>query len=93
MFNKAKDLSKAFKDRPLEPLETAIYWIEYVINNKGGDLMRPYSVHMPCYTYYALDVICFLILVKILAIYVLIKISKLIYCKLCKKDGAKLKVN
>lgn len=61
-FNKqAKELSARFRDRPLPPLETAIYWVEYVARHKGAPFMRTAAVGMPLYKYLLLDVIAFLL--------------------------------
>lgn len=54
---KAKELSEAFRDRPMSPLETAVYWTEYVIRHKGAPHLRSAAVGMPWYQYYLIDVI------------------------------------
>jgi len=54
---KAKELSEAFRDRPLSPLETAVYWTEYVIRHKGAPHLRFAAVGMPWYQYYLIDVL------------------------------------
>ncbi|XP_008191815.1 UDP-glycosyltransferase UGT5 isoform X1 [Tribolium castaneum] len=59
----AKELSARFRDRPLPPLETAIYWVEYVARHRGAHHMRTAAVDMPLYKYLLLDVIAFLVLV------------------------------
>ncbi|XP_036332210.1 UDP-glycosyltransferase UGT5-like [Rhagoletis pomonella] len=33
---KAKEISASFHDRPMKPLDTAIYWTEYVLRHKGA---------------------------------------------------------
>lgn len=52
-----KRLSDVFKDRPMSPIETAIYWIEYVIRHKGAHHLRSPAVVMPWYQYLLIDVI------------------------------------
>ncbi|RZC39633.1 UDPGT and/or Glyco tran 28 C domain containing protein [Asbolus verrucosus] len=59
----AQELSARFRDRPLPPLETAIYWVEYVARHRGAHHMRTAAVDMPFYKYLLLDVIAFLLLV------------------------------
>ncbi|KAG5861733.1 hypothetical protein JTB14_035398 [Gonioctena quinquepunctata] len=56
-------LSKRYQDRPLSPIDTAIYWIEYVARHKGAPHMRTAAVDMPFYKYLLLDVIAFLIFI------------------------------
>lgn len=58
---RAKEVSQRFRDRPLSPLDTAIYWIEYVIKHKGAFFMQTAAVKMPLYQYLLLDVIAFLL--------------------------------
>lgn len=47
----------------MPPLETAIYWVEYVARHKGAPFMRSAAVGMPLYKYLLLDVIAFLLAV------------------------------
>ncbi|XP_046661719.1 UDP-glucosyltransferase 2-like [Homalodisca vitripennis] len=53
-------LSKQFQDRPMTPLQTAVYWTEYVIRHQGAPHLRPASVNLPFYQYLLLDVIAVL---------------------------------
>lgn len=62
----AKELSEKFRDRPMPPLETAIYWVEYVARHKGAHFMKTAAVNMPFYQYYLLDVIAFIVTVLLM---------------------------
>ncbi|XP_065219659.1 uncharacterized protein LOC135845124 [Planococcus citri] len=64
-----KKLSKIFKDRPMSAMDTAIYWIEYVIRHEGAHHLRTAAVDLPFYQYLLLDVIAFLITVVSCAIF------------------------
>lgn len=55
----------------MPPLETAIYWVEYVARHKGAHFMKTAAVNMPFYQYYLLDVIAFIIAVLSLFFYLL----------------------
>lgn len=55
----AKILSERFHDRPMTAAETAVYWTEYAIKNKGAKHMRTAVVEMPWWKYYSMDVIGF----------------------------------
>lgn len=69
-FNKkAKELSERFRDRPLPPLDTAIYWVEYVARHKGAHHLRTAAVGMPLYKYLLLDVVAFLAAVMVVTLY------------------------
>ncbi|XP_060838848.1 UDP-glycosyltransferase UGT5-like isoform X2 [Rhopalosiphum padi] len=74
---KAKELSEAFRDRPMSPLETAVYWTEYVIRHKGAPELRSAAVGMPWYQYYLIDVLV-VIFLAITTIFVLL------YCLIFK---------
>lgn len=62
----------------MSPMDTAIYWIEYVAKYKGAPFMRPSVTDMPFYQYLLLDVIGFLLLIVIVCFYVFIIIFRLI---------------
>jgi hypothetical protein len=79
---RAQELSVRFRDRPLPPLETAIYWVEYVARHGGGHHMRTAAVDMPLYKYLLLDVIAFLLLVIGAAAYVFSLVVKIVFRKL-----------
>jgi len=56
-------MSSIFHDRPMSALNTAVYWVEYVIRNKGAHHLRSAAVDLTWYQYYLLDVIAFLIII------------------------------
>uniref|UniRef100_A0AAY5F0Q5 UDP-glucuronosyltransferase n=2 Tax=Electrophorus electricus TaxID=8005 RepID=A0AAY5F0Q5_ELEEL len=53
-------LSSLHRDQPMKPLETAVFWIEYVMRNKGATHLRTQSYRMPWYSYHSADVLLFL---------------------------------
>ncbi|XP_046745418.1 UDP-glucosyltransferase 2-like isoform X2 [Diprion similis] len=57
--------SRLFRDRPLRPLDEAIFWIEYVIRN-GGEPLRSSALHLYWFQYYLIDVILFLLTIPTL---------------------------
>ncbi|XP_062393413.1 UDP glucuronosyltransferase 5 family, polypeptide G2 [Sardina pilchardus] len=54
-------LSGLHRDQPLHPLDKAVFWIEYVLRNKGAPHLRSEASAMPWYSYYTLDVIALLL--------------------------------
>ena len=44
-------------------METALYWIDYVIRHKGAPHLRVAALDLPWYKYHVLDVIGFVVLV------------------------------
>lgn len=83
----AKELSERFRDRPMPPLETAIYWVEYVARHKGAHFMKTAAVNMPFYQYYLLDVIAFILAILSVVFYLNFLILRMIW----RKIGAFLK--
>lgn len=77
MFRYSKQvklMSNRYRDQPLTPLETAIYWTEYVARHKGAPHMRSAGLDLPFYAYHSFDVFAFLLAV-IYFIWLLIKWS------------------
>ncbi|XP_046661713.1 UDP-glucosyltransferase 2-like isoform X1 [Homalodisca vitripennis] len=64
-------LSQLFRDRPMTPLQTAVYWTEYVIRHQGAPHLRPASVNLPLYQYLLLDVIAVLAVLLIAVFFIL----------------------
>nr|AVT42218.1 UDP-glucuronosyltransferase 40AD1 [Lissorhoptrus oryzophilus] len=70
-FENAKKRQELFHDRPMRPMETAIYWIEYVIRHKGADHLKLGGAKLPWYRFYFLDVILFLAVFVFVFLYIL----------------------
>ncbi|XP_076648061.1 uncharacterized protein LOC143356343 [Halictus rubicundus] len=71
----AKKMSAKFLDRPLSALDTAIYWIEYIIRN-GGDALRSPAMDMAWYQVQLLDVYLFVLTMAGLAVYIAIRVLR-----------------
>ncbi|XP_074467212.1 UDP-glucuronosyltransferase 2C1-like isoform X2 [Sebastes fasciatus] len=53
-------LSRLHKDLPMKPLDTALFWIEFVMRHKGAAHLRTESYRLPWYSYHSVDVMLFL---------------------------------
>lgn len=53
---KAKEISGLFHDRPMKPLDYAVYWMEYVMRHKGADNLKVAGRKLSWYKYYMVDV-------------------------------------
>lgn len=69
-----RKLSQLLHDKPMKPLDSAVFWIEYVMRNKGAAHLRTESYKLPWFVYHCLDVMVFF-LVSALLIVSLIWIS------------------
>ncbi|XP_070825007.1 UDP-glucuronosyltransferase 2A1-like [Chaetodon trifascialis] len=52
-------LSRLHRDQPMKPLDTALFWIEFVMRHKGAAHLRTESYRLPWYSYHSLDVALF----------------------------------
>lgn len=69
-----KRVSVVFKDRPMSPMNTAVYWIEYVIRHKGAPELRSAATGLPLYQYLLLDVISVILVFLFAALFILARI-------------------
>ncbi|XP_066257472.1 UDP-glycosyltransferase UGT5-like isoform X2 [Euwallacea similis] len=72
----ARKLSERFRDREVPPIQTAVYWIEHIARNKGGQHMRSAAIGMPFYQYFLLDVILFYSLIVFIFVFVIYRTCK-----------------
>ncbi|XP_032416243.1 UDP-glucuronosyltransferase 2A1-like [Xiphophorus hellerii] len=49
-------LSRLHRDQPMKPLDQAIWWIEFVMRNRGAAHLRTESYRLPWYSYHCVDV-------------------------------------
>ncbi|XP_041817960.1 UDP-glucuronosyltransferase 1A5-like [Chelmon rostratus] len=87
--NNMQRLSALHRDKPMHPLETALYWIEFVMRHKGASHLRTESYKMPWYAYYSIDVICFLIAVLLMLMAIVVGSIRFLCCRLCRRRKPK----
>ncbi|XP_045517902.1 UDP-glycosyltransferase UGT5-like [Pieris brassicae] len=71
---KAKEVSKIFRDRPMNPLETAMFWIEYVIRNNGTNRMKSSAIDMHWTVFNMLDVYAFIVITFVAIAFLAVKL-------------------
>lgn len=76
---KAVELSERFRDRPMSALDSAMFWIEYVIRHKGAKHMKSPAIELSWIAYSMLDVFAFILVGILLIAYVLYKVVKFLY--------------
>lgn len=82
-INKVTDLSVRFKDRPNTAMDSAIYWIEYVIRHKGAPFMKSPIADLNWFEFHLIDIAALIIVTVILALLILFLLVRNI-CKLMK---------
>lgn len=82
---RAIEISDRYRDQLLTPLDTATYWIEYVVRHKGAEFIKSPAQQLNFFQYHLLDIYGFLLGITFVVYYIL----KSILCKLCsgKKSG------
>lgn len=81
----AKKLSKAYRDRPSTPLETAVWWTEYLGRGNALPYVRSEAANMSWCQRNLIDVMLVLALLALLSIYLSFKVLKYILTR-CKKE-------
>lgn len=66
----AQKRSRLFRDRPMSPLQTAVYWIEYVIRHDGAKHMQSAAVNLNFFQQNSLDIL----LVVFVGLYIFYKV-------------------
>lgn len=66
-------LSRIHHDQPMKPLDEAVFWIEFVMRNKGAKHLRVQAHNLSWYQYHCLDVIVFLLAIVGLLIFIVVK--------------------
>ncbi|CAG9831116.1 unnamed protein product [Diabrotica balteata] len=81
----ARKLSTLSRDRPVKPMDLAIYWIEYIAKHKGAPHLRVAALDLTWYQYLLLDVIAFAVIVVGIAFTTIYVLCKKCFCKKIKK--------
>ncbi|XP_068619144.1 UDP-glycosyltransferase UGT5-like [Battus philenor] len=64
-------LKEMFLDRPLPPLETGVYWIEYVLRHQGASHLRSPAIDLSYPQYLLLDIVAISIAITLLTTFIL----------------------
>lgn len=89
--NKAREMSAIYGDNLVNPLDEAMFWIEYVCRHRGAKHLKSHAVHMPTYKILLLDVIALTFIVGIFLIVLLFWLVKKLFRK--SHNVRKSKVN
>ncbi|XP_058632560.1 UDP-glucuronosyltransferase 2A1-like [Onychostoma macrolepis] len=87
----AMRLSRIHHDRPIKPLDETVFWIEFVMRNKGAKHLRVEAHNLTWYQYHCLDVFAFLITILTVVLYVFFKMCKFFIMRCCFRSKRKSK--
>ncbi|XP_055619397.1 UDP-glycosyltransferase UGT5-like [Toxorhynchites rutilus septentrionalis] len=62
----AQMISQRFRDKPMTPKQTAVYWTEYVIRHKGAPQLASPAMQLSFFQYHLLDVYAVVFLMMII---------------------------
>ncbi len=79
-------LSAIHNDRPVQPLDLAVYWTEFVMRHKGADHLRPAAHDLNWLQYHSLDVIGFLLCIVLIVTLAAFKCCALCWRRCCRKS-------
>ncbi|KAI4497701.1 hypothetical protein M0802_007241 [Mischocyttarus mexicanus] len=82
----AHEVAKKFIDRPFKPIDTANYWIEYVIKYGTNSLRSP-AMDLNWWEIALLDVYVFLLLVLFVIIYIIIHLTLILFNMFSSNDN------
>ncbi|XDV51485.1 hypothetical protein PO909_020350, partial [Leuciscus waleckii] len=82
---KMEKLSAIHNDRPMQPLDLAVYWTEFVMRHKGADHLRPAAHDLNWLQYHSLDVFGFLLFIVLIVTLVTFKCCALCWRRCCRK--------
>ncbi|KAM9440742.1 UDP-glucuronosyltransferase 2A1-like [Clarias gariepinus] len=84
-------LSRIHHDQPMKPLDQAVFWIEFVMRNKGAKHLRVEAHNLKWYQYHCLDVAAFLLSITALIVFIFVKTCMWLFRKCCKRTRTKSK--
>jgi glucuronosyltransferase len=79
----AQKLSSIFRDQQTQPLDRAVYWVEYVLRHKGAVHLRSAARDLNYIQYFSIDVMAVLLVISLVALAVNIVIIKALLRKCC----------
>ncbi|XP_067236177.1 UDP-glucuronosyltransferase 2C1-like isoform X1 [Chanodichthys erythropterus] len=82
-------LSRLHHDQPMKPLDRAVFWIEFVMRNRGAPHLRAQSFRMSWIEYHCIDVIFTLLMIFVLSCFVIFSIIKYLCFKVLFKKKMK----
>ncbi|XP_061118001.1 UDP-glucuronosyltransferase 2A1-like [Conger conger] len=87
----AMRLSRIHHDQPMSALDQAVFWIEFVMRNKGAKHLRVQAHNLSWYQYHCLDVLAALLATVVLIAVIFFKACCFCLRKCCTRSKTKSK--
>ncbi|GAA6231317.1 UDP-glucuronosyltransferase-like [Lates japonicus] len=88
---KMVELSQIHLDRPVQPLDLAVFWTEFIMRHKGATHLRVAAHELNWIQYHSLDVICFFVIILLTVLWVTLRCCLFCIRKCSRKGAAKRK--
>lgn len=75
------NISAKFRDRPMSPVDTATWWVEYVLKH-GRDSLRSPAMDLTWWQIELLDVYAFILLTAAFSVFIMIAVIRFLIYKL-----------
>ncbi|KAL2094260.1 hypothetical protein ACEWY4_008979 [Coilia grayii] len=82
-------LSRLHRDQPVAPLDLAVFWVEFVMRNKGATHLRTDSYKLPWYAYHSVDVILTLLSAAGLLLFTIFAAIRYVCHRMCYRKKMK----
>lgn len=90
-----RNLSRRYRDQPMTPLDTAVFWVEYVLRN-GGAHLRNAGLDLSFVQYHSLDttltILAMLLLVAYGLVWIFLKLRSIVFDVNTQKFMKKMKI-
>ncbi|XP_034042482.1 UDP-glucuronosyltransferase 2A1-like [Thalassophryne amazonica] len=81
-------LSRLHRDQLIKPLDSALFWIEFVMRHKGAAHLRTESYQLPWYSYHSVDVMLFFLTIAFISLFIFAVVARECF-RLCFKRKVK----
>lgn len=88
----AAEVSEIFRDNPIDPMESAMFHIEYVMRHRGADYLKSAATNLTWYEHLLLDIAA-LFLAATFAIILMIRLLLRSLMRLCSSRQGKEKTS
>jgi len=79
----ARRMSRIFRDRPVAPADSVVFWTEYVLRHAGARHLQPAAARLPWYQLWLLDVVAVVVLAVLAAVVVPYLVIRKLLAALC----------
>ncbi|XP_022169379.1 UDP-glucuronosyltransferase 2B15-like isoform X2 [Myzus persicae] len=79
----AKIASERFKDRPMSPAESVVYWTEYVLRHKGAPHLKSHALNLTWYQYFLVNVISTFLFIAFVVLFIIYYGLRVIRSHIC----------